>query len=168
MNNISTGTNQVGLTVDSLKNIIAKTKVIEDIYTQTNFIALNAAVEAARAGQHGKGFSVVATEIQKLADQSRVTASDIDDLSKNSIQIAEESLQSLQAIVSEIQQTSGFIKQIIDSSNNGAENGNVDLVRLQEITNGNIEVSKNISENAEFLATNAKSLNKIINYFKTS
>ncbi len=168
VNNISTGTNQVGLTVDSLKSIINKTKVIEDIYTKTNFIALNAAVEAARAGEHGKGFAVVATEIQKLADQSRVAASDIDSLSKNSIQIAEESLHSLQAIVSEIQQTSGFIKQIIDSSNNGAENGNVDLVRLQDITNGNIEVSKNISENAEFLATNAKSLNKIINYFKTS
>lgn len=166
LTNVKEGTHKVSSTVTSLKGIINKTKVIEDIYSKTNFIAINASVEAARAGEHGKGFAVVATEIQKLAEQSKIAAADIDYISKNSIITAEESLNSLQNIVSEIQQTSSYIKQIINSKANGGTDKNSDLNMLQEITNGNIDVSKNILGNAELLATNAKNLNDLINQFK--
>jgi methyl-accepting chemotaxis protein len=57
------------------------TKVILDIASQTNLLALNASIEAARAGEAGKGFSVVATEISSLADNSRQTAANIQDIS---------------------------------------------------------------------------------------
>jgi len=55
-------------------------KLVGEIANQTNMLALNAAVEAVRAGEHGKGFSVVATEIRKLADQSKISAQKIKDL----------------------------------------------------------------------------------------
>lgn len=166
VNHVNIGLEKFSNTLKSLKGIIEKTKIIEDIYRQTNFISVNAAVEAARAGEHGKGFAIVAKEIQKLAENSKMATLGIDAISQESIKIATESLEILKSVVSEIQQTSVLINQIIDSRQNGQRNA--DLVRLKEITDENIIISKDIAANANQLSNKAEILKGIIGQFKVN
>lgn len=160
----------------SSAQIVTVIKTIEDIAFQTNILALNASVEAARAGTAGKGFSVVADEVRNLAAKSAdaaknsstligrsledvQTGTESTNLAISAMQVINECIQSIKTLMDEISLASVQQSEMIVSIEN----------RVQEVSNviqTNSAAAEQSAEVSHELSNQARTLNQLISRFR--
>lgn len=157
--------------IAAMQEIAGKIMIITEIAEKTDLLAINAAIEAARAGKYGKGFSVVASEIRSLAENTKKEAVRITQLSENSLNVSTESGEILKKIVVTVKKTSRIVEEIASASieqNSGVNQINDAIQQLNSVTQQNTATAEELATGAEELASQSVILKELVSYFTLS
>ncbi len=172
MDRMISAVKEINQASSGISNVI---KVIQDIAAQTNLLSLNAAVEAARAGQQGKGFAVVAEEVRILASKSSDAVKDSQTLINNTMEkaqigskIAEETAQSLVKIIDSISESTVMIGDIASNAGQQAESIksiNISVTSVVEAVHSVSALVEETAASSEQMNSNAHLLRELMGQF---
>ena len=172
MNEMMEAMNRISDTSKKIGNIITE---IEDIASQTNLLSLNAAIEAARAGDAGRGFAVVADQIRTLADQSAKSAIDTRELIEGSIREVDagnkvasrtaEALGEVAEAVRVIADTATVLRKDAADQATAMREADEGVNRISEVVQANSATAEEASATSEELSAQASAMSELVGRF---
>ncbi|MDP9651573.1 methyl-accepting chemotaxis protein [Paraburkholderia caledonica] len=177
------GNQVVSRVVDTMGDISGRsskiaeiTGIIEGIAFQTNILALNAAMEAARAGKQGRGFAVVASKVRSLAQRSSNAAKEIKDLINASVQksqddssLANEARKTMTEVTQAMALVTGIMSEIASASaeqSRGIEQVNQAITQMDEVTQQNSALVEEAAAASKSLEDQGRKLNHAVSFFR--
>ena len=156
-------------TYDCMQTIVQKVAIINEITAQTDLLAINAAVEATRAGDEGTGFAVVAAEIRKLSEHCHRASTEINKLSEVSLAAMKETVDLVGNISPRIYDNAEMVSRIADACNRQLESTSAISEAVQQITESSINNSMSADKMtvyANTLVNDVVRLNKLVDFFR--
>jgi methyl-accepting chemotaxis protein len=163
------GSTAVGETIAMMREILARITVIDEIANETNVLALNAMIEAARAGSAGRGFNVVATEVRSLSERSRRTAIDIRELAAKSEKITGRSGSILTELAHSMTQTMSIVRDVSTAAadqSTGIAEITTAMRQVNEVAAQNSVAAEDLAATAQEMSAQAEAMQALVGFFR--